>query len=71
MDFVMLSAASTDQRGARRFTAPELIRSAAKRGGTVEFARVATPRVLNRHPERVLNPEIDPYCGRRKLKRDE
>ena len=53
-------------------TAAELITSAAQRGGPIEFARIATLRALNRHSERVLNPDIvkDPYWGRRKLKRD-
>jgi hypothetical protein len=53
-------------------TAAELITSAAERGCPIEFARIATLRALNRHSERVLNPDIvkDPYWGRRKLKRD-
>jgi hypothetical protein len=39
-------------------TAAELITSAAERGGPIEFARIATLRALNRHAERVLNPDI-------------
>lgn len=39
-------------------TAAELIASAAERGGPIEFARIATLRALNRHVERVLNPDI-------------
>jgi hypothetical protein len=39
-------------------TAAELITSAAERGGPIEFARIATFRALNRHVERVLNPDI-------------
>jgi hypothetical protein len=39
-------------------TAAELITSAAERGGPIEFARIATLRALNRHVERVLNPDI-------------
>jgi len=39
-------------------TAAELITAAAERGGPVEFARIATLRALNRHVERVLNPDI-------------
>jgi hypothetical protein len=39
-------------------TAAELITSAAERSGPIEFARIATLRALNRHAERVLNPDI-------------
>jgi hypothetical protein len=39
-------------------TAAELIVSAAERGGPIEFARIATLRALNRHEERVPNPDI-------------
>jgi hypothetical protein len=39
-------------------TAAELITSAAERDGPIEFARIATLRALNRHVERVLNPDI-------------
>jgi len=39
-------------------TAAEMITSAAERGGPIEFARIATLRALNRHVERVLNPDI-------------
>jgi hypothetical protein len=39
-------------------TAAELITSAAERGGPIEFARIATLRALDRHVERVLNPDI-------------
>jgi hypothetical protein len=39
-------------------TAAELITSAAEGGGPIEFARIATLRALNRHVERVLNPDI-------------
>jgi hypothetical protein len=39
-------------------TAAELITSAAERGDPIEFARIATLRALNRHAERVLNPDI-------------
>ena len=30
----------------------------SERGGPIEFARIATLRALNRHVERVLNPDI-------------
>jgi hypothetical protein len=53
-------------------TAAELITSAAERDGPIEFARVATLRVINRHAVRVSNPDRkDLHWGRRKLKRDE
>jgi hypothetical protein len=39
-------------------TAAEMITSAAERGGPIEYARIATLRALNRHVERVLNPNI-------------
>ena len=39
-------------------TAAEMITSAAERGGPIEFARIATLRALNRHVERVPNPDI-------------
>jgi hypothetical protein len=39
-------------------TAAELITSAAERDSPIEFARIATLRALNRHVERVLNPDI-------------
>jgi hypothetical protein len=38
--------------------AAELITSAAERGCPIEFARIATLRALNRHVERVFNPDI-------------
>ncbi len=39
-------------------TAAEQITSAAEHGGPLEFARIATLRALNRHAERLLNPDI-------------
>jgi hypothetical protein len=39
-------------------TAAEMITNAAERGGPIEFARIATLRALNRHVERVINPDI-------------
>jgi hypothetical protein len=53
-------------------TAADVITSAAKRGGPFEFARIATLRALNRHAERVLNPDIvkSRIGAARKLKRD-
>jgi hypothetical protein len=52
-------------------TAAELLTNAAEHGGPVEFARIATLQALNRHAERVFNPDRnEPHWGRRKLKRD-
>ena len=40
-------------------------------GGATMFARIGIMRALNRHVERVLNPERnEKHWGRRKLKRD-
>jgi hypothetical protein len=44
----------------------------AELGGPTMFARIGVMRALNRHVERVFNPDRkDPHWGRRKLKRDE
>jgi hypothetical protein len=52
-------------------TAAELLTNAAEHGGPIEFARIATLQALNRHAERVFNPEPkSPPWARRKLKRD-
>ena len=41
-------------------------------GGPTMFARIGVMRALNRHVERVFNPNRkDPHWGRRKLKRDQ
>jgi hypothetical protein len=41
-------------------------------GGPTMFARIGVMRALNRHIERVFNPDRkDPHWGKRKLKRDE
>jgi hypothetical protein len=43
----------------------------ATRGGPTMFARIGIMRALNRHVERVFNPDRkDPHWGRRKLARD-
>jgi hypothetical protein len=40
-------------------------------GGPTMFARIGIMRALNRHVERVFNPDRkDPHWGRRKLARD-
>ena len=44
----------------------------AASGGPTMFARIGIMRALNRHVERVFNPNRkDHHWGRRKLKRDE
>jgi hypothetical protein len=43
----------------------------AEPGGPTMFARIGVMRALNRHVERVFNPDRkDPHWGRRKLARD-
>ena len=52
-------------------TAAELLTNAAERGGPVEFARIGTLQALNRHAQRVYNPDRkETKWGRRKLARD-
>ena len=52
-------------------TASDLLMQAAEHDGPVEFARIATLQAINRHVERVLNPNRkDHHWGRRKLARD-
>ena len=42
------------------------------RGGPTMLARIAVMKALNRHVERVLNPDRkDTHWGKRKLKRDQ
>jgi hypothetical protein len=44
----------------------------AEHTGPTMFARFGVMRALNRHVERVLNPDRkDPHWGRRKLTRDQ
>ena len=44
----------------------------ATRGGPTMLARIGIMRALNRHVERVFNPDRkDHHRGRRKLKRDQ
>jgi hypothetical protein len=52
-------------------TAAEMLTLAAEHACPVEFARIATLQALNRHAERVFNPDRkDHHWGRRKLARD-
>ena len=51
-------------------TAAEMLTAAAEHGGSVEFARIATLRALNRHAVRVFNSDrTATHWSRRKLKR--
>jgi hypothetical protein len=44
----------------------------AEHNGPAMFARIGVMKALNRHVERVFNPDRkDTHWGRRKLKRDE
>jgi DNA-binding transcriptional LysR family regulator len=48
-----------------------LMRAAEAGGGWMMFARMAVMKALNRHVERVFNPDRkDHHWGRRKLARD-
>jgi hypothetical protein len=43
----------------------------AELGGPTMFARIGVMRAINRHVERVFNPDRkDTHWGKRKLKRD-
>jgi hypothetical protein len=51
--------------------AMETLMQVAEHDGPTMFARIGGMRALNRHVERVFNPERkDPHWGRRKLARD-
>jgi hypothetical protein len=53
-------------------TAAELLTLAAEHGGRIEFARIATLKAINRHAERVFNPDRkESRWGRRKPARDQ
>jgi hypothetical protein len=52
--------------------ATEALILVATLGGPTMFARIGVMRALNRHVERVFNPDRkDHHWGRRKLKRDQ
>jgi hypothetical protein len=44
-------------------TAAELIASAAERGGSIEFARIATLRAINRNVQRAFEPSRKTRIG--------
>jgi hypothetical protein len=49
----------------------EALMLVAPSGGPTLFARIGVMKALNRHVERVFNPDRkDHHWGRRKLKRD-
>jgi hypothetical protein len=51
--------------------AAEALILVAERGGPTMFARIGIMRALNRHVERVFNPDRkEPHWGKRKLARD-
>ena len=53
-------------------TAIEALLVVVKQNGPTMFARIGMMKALNRHAERVFNPERkDHHWGKRKLKRDE
>ena len=53
-------------------TAMEALILVAHLGGPTMFARIGIMRALNRHVQRVFNPDRqDHHWGKRKLKRDE
>ena len=52
--------------------AAHCLTEAAENKGPIEFARIGTLRALNRHVERVFNPDRkDTHWGKRKLKREQ
>jgi hypothetical protein len=63
--------ASAEREAAEWQAAMEAVILVATLGGPTMFARIGIMRALNRHVERVLNPERnEKHWGRRKLKRD-
>ena len=54
----LVNTVPSERRMPVMLTAAEMITSAAERSGPIEYARIATLRALNRHVERVLNPDI-------------
>ncbi|MDB5640109.1 MAG: hypothetical protein JWP51_5017 [Bradyrhizobium sp.] len=60
-----------EQEAAEWQAAMEALILAATLGGPTMFARIGVMRALNRHVERVFNPNrTDHHWGRRKLARD-
>ncbi len=60
-----------DQSAPEWHTAVEALLLVAENGGPTMFARIGAMKALNRHVERVFNPDRkDHHWGKRKLKRD-
>jgi hypothetical protein len=60
------------QRSGKGQGAMEALILVATLDGPTMFARIGVMRALNRHVERVFNPDRkDTHWGKRKLKRDE
>jgi hypothetical protein len=63
--------AKTESAAAEWQAAVEALILVAGLGGPTMLARIGVMRALNRHVERVFNPDRkDPHWGRRKLARD-
>jgi hypothetical protein len=61
-----------EQQAAEWQTAAEVLMLIGERGGDPMLARIGVMRALNRHVERVFNPDRkDHHWGRRKLRRDQ
>jgi hypothetical protein len=61
-----------EHEAAKWQAAMEALILVATSGGPTMFARIGIMRALNRHVERVFNPDRkDTHWGKRKLKRDE
>jgi len=61
-----------EQNHERWQTAVRELLIAAERNGIMMLAQIGMLRALNRHVERVFNPDRnDPHWGKRKLKRDQ
>ena len=61
-----------EHEAAEWHAAMEALILVATSGGPTMFARISVMRALNRHVERVFNPDRkEHHWGRRKLKRDE
>jgi hypothetical protein len=60
-----------EHQAAEWLAALEALILVAESGGPTMFARIGVMRALNRHVERVFNPDRkDHHWGRRKLARD-
>jgi hypothetical protein len=70
-DFIM-KLPKAEQNVTEWQTAIEMLILAAEDRRPLMFAQIGMLRALNRHVERVFNPDRkDPHWGKRKLKRDQ